>query len=129
MKSVKKHSQFQRIVLSALSFLLFSTMTVTAQEGDPVNGKKLFNTHCAACHKLDKKLIGPALEGVSERHSREWLQSWIKDSQALIKSGDEDAIAIFEEYNKVPMMSFPFLSDQDVDDIVAYTDNKPAPQD
>ena len=29
-------------------------------------------------------------------------------------------------YNKVPMMFNPFLCDQDVDDILAYKDNKPA---
>lgn len=127
MKSVNKHSQFQRIVLSSLSFLLFFSLQVSAQQGDPAKGKELFNANCVACHKLDKKLIGPALEGVSERRSREWLQSWIKDSQALIKSGDADAIEIYEEYNKVPMQAFPFLSDQDVDDLIAYTDNKPAP--
>lgn len=27
-------------------------------------GRKLFKTLCAACHKLDKRLIGPALGGI-----------------------------------------------------------------
>ncbi len=126
MKSVKKHSQFQRIALLSLSFLLFFSLQANAQEGDSGNGKSLFNANCAACHKLDKKLIGPALGGVSERRSREWLQAWIHDNQALIKSGDAEAIAIFEEFNKSPMQAFPQLSEQDVDDIIAYTDGKPA---
>ena len=51
--------------------------------------------------ELDKKLIGPPLEGISEKRSREWLQSWIRDNNALRASGDQDAIAIFEEYNKI----------------------------
>ena len=29
-------------------------------------GKKLFNANCAACHKLNKRAVGPALRGVSE---------------------------------------------------------------
>ncbi|WP_196886471.1 c-type cytochrome [Aureivirga sp. CE67] len=29
-------------------------------------GTKIFNSNCAACHKFDKKLIGPKLENVSK---------------------------------------------------------------
>ncbi|MCK5637917.1 MAG: c-type cytochrome, partial [Flavobacteriaceae bacterium] len=42
-------------LLAGLSFLLLISISLSAQEGDPVNGKKLYNTNCAACHKLDKK--------------------------------------------------------------------------
>lgn len=127
MKSVRKHDQLQRLALLSFSFLMFFSFQLFAQTGDPAKGKELFNANCAACHKLDKKLIGPALEGVTERRSREWLQAWIKDNQALIKSGDDDAIAIYEEYNKMPMQAFPQLSEQDIDDILAYTDGAAAP--
>lgn len=102
----------------------------TAQEivGDAVNGKSIFKTNCAACHKLDKKMIGPALSGVTERRSKEWLAKWIRNNQELRESGDADAIAIFDEYNGYVMTAFPGLSDQDIDDILAYTiegDGKP----
>ncbi len=126
MKSVKRHSLLSRLFINSLAFLLLFTVSVSAQEGDPVNGKKLFNSNCAACHKLDKRLVGPALKGVTERRDREWLHAWIKDNQALIKSGDADAKAIFEEYNNLPMQAFPQFSKQDIDDILAYTDGKPA---
>lgn len=36
--------------------LLTCTASVSAQEGDPVKGKALFNTNCAACHALDRKM-------------------------------------------------------------------------
>ncbi len=32
-----------------------------------IKGKKLFNTNCAACHKLDKKMIGPALRRIEKK--------------------------------------------------------------
>ena len=92
--------------------------------GDPVAGKALFNANCAACHNLDRKMTGPALRGVSAKYDKEWLYKWIKNSSALIKSGDAKAIAIYEEYNKSVMTAFPQLSNTDIDNIIAYTDEK-----
>jgi len=108
------------------SFIFLVSLGLSAQEANPENGKKLFNANCAACHKLDKKLIGPPLKGVSERRSPEWLKAWIKDNAAFRASGDKDAIAIFNEYNGMAMTAYPQLTDQDIIDIVAYTDDKPA---
>jgi cytochrome c551/c552 len=100
-------------------------LNLTAQEPDIAKGKSLFNANCASCHKLNKKLIGPALKGVSAKYEKEWLYSWIKNSAAMIKSGDERAVAIYEEYNKVAMNSFTQLSNEDIDNILAYTDYVP----
>ncbi len=116
-------------VLAALIFL-FSVTTVSAFEGDASNGKKLFKSNCASCHKLDRKLVGPALTGVTDKYSEEWLLAWIRNNAELRASGDADAIAIFEEYNGSVMSAFPALSDQDIFDILQYTiegDKKPVP--
>ena len=88
-------------------------------------GKKLFNANCAACHKLNKRAVGPALKGVSNKYDREWLYTWIKNSTAMVKSGDAQAVAIYEEYNGSVMTSFPQLSNEDIDNIIAYTDYTP----
>ncbi len=109
----------------ALIVFLFSVLSTLAygQEisGDAANGKTLFNANCASCHKLDKKAIGPALGDVTERRSTEWLVKWIVNNAELRASGDEEAIAIFEEYNGSVMPAFPGLSEQDVMDILVYT--------
>ena len=109
---------------SALLFVLLSQV-LFAQNPDPVIGKKLFNANCAACHKVNKKAVGPALKGVSAKYEKEWLYSWIKNSSAMIKAGDEQAVAIWEEYNKSAMNAFPQLSTVDIDNIIAYTDYTP----
>ena len=88
-------------------------------------GKKLFNANCAACHKLNKRAVGPALKGVSAKYDKEWLYTWIKNSTAMVKSGDAQAVAIYEEYNGSVMTSFPQLSNLDIDNILAYTDYIP----
>ena len=85
-------------------------------------GRKLYNNLCASCHKLDRKLIGPALAGVTERRENDWLKAWIKNNAALRASGDRDAIAIFNEYNGSVMSAFPQLSDAQIDDILYYTE-------
>ena len=106
-------------------FLFFASFSLGAQEADVQAGKKLFNANCAACHKLNKKAVGPALKGVSAKYDREWLYSWIKNSAAMIKDGDPQAVAVWEKYNKVAMNAFPLLSNTDIDNILAYTDYTP----
>ena len=98
-----------------------------AAGGDPVKGKQLFNQNCAACHALDRKMTGPALANVEARLAedegldREWLGQWIKNSPGMISSGDAYANKIYAEYNQAAMTAFPTLSEQDIDDILAYT--------
>lgn len=99
-----------------------TTTAAPAAGGDAVQGKALFNANCAACHKLDSKMTGPALRGVSARHDKEWLHKWINNSKALISAGDAEAVKVFEENNKVAMTAFPQLSAADIDNIIAYTD-------
>jgi mono/diheme cytochrome c family protein len=121
---------FKRIVTSHalnLIFVLLIALNTSAQEPDIAKGKSLYNANCASCHKLNKKLIGPALKGVSAKYDKEWLYAWIKNSAAMIKAGDEQAVAIYEEYNKVAMNAFPQLSNEDIDNILAYTDYVPEP--
>ena len=69
--------------------------------------------------------MGPALKGVSAKYDKEWLYTWIKNSTAMVKSGDAQAVAIYEEYNGSVMTSFPQLSNEDIDNIIAYTDYTP----
>ena len=116
-----------KLVLFITFFSLFQSFCFSQEEKDDsvTLGKKLFNTNCAACHKLNKKAVGPALRGVSDKYEKEWLYQWIKNSAVFIKSGDAKAVAIWEEYNKSPMTAFPQLSNEDIDNIIAYTDYVP----
>ena len=111
--------------LPLLLLTLCFSFVVNAQEPDIQKGKSLFNANCAACHKLNKRAVGPALAGISAKYDKEWLYSWIKNSTAMVKSGDAQAVAIYEEYNGSVMTSFPQLSNEDIDNILAYTDYTP----
>ena len=113
----------KRILLVAL----LAPSLSTSQEVDIQAGKSLFNTHCAACHQLNRKAVGPALRGVTDKYDKEWLYKWIKNGTQMIKDGDPQAVAIWEEYNRAVMTNYPQFSNQDIDNILAYTDYVPPP--
>jgi mono/diheme cytochrome c family protein len=119
MKKVGNPNSISRIFKFSLAVLLTFSFQIFAQ--DVAAGKALFNANCAACHKLDAKMTGPALRGVGDKYEIEWLQKWIRNSADLIKSGDERANKIFNEYSKSPMTAFPQLSDDDIANMIAYT--------
>lgn len=119
MKKVGNPNSISRILLFSLAFMLTFSIQIFAQ--DAAAGKALFNAQCAACHKLDGKMTGPALRGVGDKYEKEWLYKWIRNSAELIKSGDDRANKIFNEYGQSPMTAFPQLSNEDIDNIIAYT--------
>jgi len=142
MKKVGNHNSISRIYIFSLAFLLTFSLTSIAQNpapataattapaapaaaatggGDAVKGKELFNTNCAACHKLDAKSTGPALRGVAGRHDMAWIYKWVHNSSEMIKSGDAAAVKLFAENNNAVMTPFPQLSEADIDNIIAYT--------
>ena len=106
------------LLLPSLSF---------SQEADIQAGKSLFNANCAACHQLNRKAVGPALSGVTEKYDKEWLYSWIRNGTQMIKDGDPQAVAIWEEYNRAVMTNYPQFSDEQIDNILAYTNFTPPP--
>ena len=142
MKKVGNHNSISRIYLFSITLMLFlfsnsfaqtaaappvAVAAVASSTGDAVKGKELFNANCAACHKLDAKMTGPMLRGISAKHDKEWLYKWIHNSSALIKSGDADAVKLWEEYKPSVMTAFPQLSTGDIDNIIAYTDTPVPP--
>ncbi len=101
-----------------------TTETATSQGGGSdeaviAAGEKLFKANCRACHAIDQKLIGPALAGVYDRRDMDWIKAFIRNSQSVIATGDEYAVALFEEYNKTLMTPFN-LNDSEIESIISY---------
>ena len=65
---INRISRISFSIIIALTTLLASAQGI---EGDVDHGKSLFNANCAACHKLDKKSIGPALGDITEKRAKE----------------------------------------------------------
>ncbi|MGL1885654.1 MAG: c-type cytochrome [Reichenbachiella sp.] len=93
--------------------------TIPSDEAVVLSGEKLFKANCAVCHAVHEKVIGPALKNVHERRDVAWITAFVKNSQKVIKGGDDYAVKLYEEYNKTEMTSFDF-SDEEVLSILAY---------
>ena len=127
-------NNLKRIFLFLLLFtfnyhLLSQSENDQALSSDQISiGQQIFKSNCVSCHTIgDGDLVGPDLMGVTEKRSKEWLMSWITDNKALRESGDKDAIAIYEQYNKQSMQAF-YFSEDEMNDLLAYLENPPVEQ-
>ena len=87
-----------------------------------VSGDKIFKDYCAACHKLSaKKTTGPGLAGLADRREKEWLMSWIKNSNDLIDAGDEYALQLVADNNGINgMVPYGQFSDDEISGVIDY---------
>ncbi|NOY15312.1 MAG: c-type cytochrome [Gammaproteobacteria bacterium] len=84
------------------------------------SGEQLFQGKCASCHSIGGgKIVGPDLAGVHDRRSQEWLEKFVKSPQSVIESGDPDAVAIYEKFNKFPMPA-GLITDKEIKEVLAY---------
>ena len=74
-------------------------------------GAELFKTNCTACHKPDKKFIGPAPKGILERRTPEWVMNMIMDPEGMTKN-DPLAHALLLEFNGSPMANQHMTEEQ-----------------
>ncbi|WP_347173525.1 c-type cytochrome [Polaribacter uvawellassae] len=81
-------------------------------------GKDIYSKMCLACHKLDKKFIGPAPIGIMERRTPEWIMNMILVPEKMVK---EDALAkdLLMEFNGAPMAN-QNLTEEDARAVLEY---------
>jgi len=83
-------------------------------------GKQVFQEICAGCHTIGGgRLVGPDLKGIHDRRSQQWLLEFVKSSQTMIGRGDAQAVALFKEYNNLPMPDMP-VSEHQIKQILQY---------
>jgi cytochrome c551/c552 len=116
---IKSLMRLKGLLLSGiLTLLLFTNLSF----GQTAEAEANFVV-CKACHTIGGgKLVGPDLQGVTERYDEAWLIKFIQNSQELIHSGDPIAVKVFEENNKIPMPPNNLTDDQ-VRDILLYIEN------
>ena len=74
-------------------------------------GEAKFKALCTACHMANQRMIGPALAGVYERRSPEWVMNMILNPDVMIKE-DPIAIALLKEYNNAIMLNQNFTEEE-----------------
>jgi mono/diheme cytochrome c family protein len=80
-------------------------------------GEELFKANCTACHKIEKRLVGPALKGITERRTPEWIMNMILNPENMV---NEDPIAkqLLAEYSAP--MSNQSLTEEEARAILEY---------
>lgn len=103
-------------------FLLIAVSCASVVLANPPadEGRAIFTSRCAGCHTVNKDLTGPALAGVDQRRSMDWIVKFVHSSQTVIRGGDRDAIALFEKFNRIPMPDHSDLTEQNIAAVVEY---------
>lgn len=81
-------------------------------------GAELFKTNCTACHKVEKRFIGPSPKGIMERRSPEWIMNMILDPQLMV-SEDRCAKDLLVEFNGAAMAN-QNMTEAQARDILEY---------
>ncbi len=74
-------------------------------------GEDVYKKMCTACHRVDKKFIGPAPTGILTRRSPEWVMNMIMNPEGMI-SEDPLAKDLLMEFNGAPMANQSLTEDQ-----------------
>jgi mono/diheme cytochrome c family protein len=111
--------------LTASTVLATAYVPVSAEEAAAIaEGDALFKNNCAQCHAVNDRVVGPALAGISKRHSISWLILWVKNSSKVIASGDEYAVKLFDDNGKQQMPAFPQLSASEIKSIITWVSSR-----
>ncbi len=78
------------------------TLGATVDQAMASAGEEVYKSKCLACHKTDKKFIGPAPKGILDRRSPEWVMNMILNPEEMVQK-DPIAKALLVEYNGSPM--------------------------
>ncbi len=81
-------------------------------------GEAKFQAICTACHMPNQRMIGPALAGVYDRRSPEWVMNMIINPDVMLKE-DPIAKALLKEYNNAIMLN-QNLTEEETRNVAEY---------
>ncbi|WP_417588494.1 c-type cytochrome [Owenweeksia hongkongensis] len=94
------------------------TLGETIDQGMVAEGQALFEKNCAACHKTDKKYIGPAPKDILDRRTPEWVMNMIMNPTEMVQK-DPIAKQVLAEANGA-IMADQNISEVDARKILEY---------
>ena len=94
------------------------TLPAEIDQAMAAKGADVYKKMCTACHRPDKKFIGPAPKGVMERRTPEWIMNMILDPEGMVKN-DPLAKALLIEFNGAPMAN-QNLTEEDARAVLEY---------
>ncbi len=80
-------------------------------------GHGVFDVKCVACHKVNERLVGPPLAGVTVKRSPSFIMNMILNPEEMVKKHPEVKAMLAEFY--VPM-TFQNVTEEDARAILEY---------
>ena len=78
------------------------TLAPEIDQAMATHGADVYKKMCMACHRPDKKFIGPAPTGILERRTPEWIMNMILNTEEMVQN-DPLAKELLIEFNGSPM--------------------------
>jgi len=94
------------------------TLGAEIDQAMAAKGMEVYKTKCMACHKPDKKFIGPAPTGILERRTPEWIMNMILNPEEMTQK-DPLAKALLMEFNGSPMAN-QNLTEEEARQVLEY---------
>lgn len=76
-----------------------------------VVGQEVYEAKCTACHKAEKKFIGPAPKDILKRRTAAWVMNMILNPEEMVQK-DPMAKKLLIEYNGSPMANQNLTEDE-----------------
>jgi len=74
-------------------------------------GEEIYEGKCTACHKAEKKFIGPSPKGIFERRTAAWVMNMILNPDEMVQK-DPMAKKLLMEFNGSPMANQNLTEDE-----------------
>ena len=101
-ESAKAETKVDKPNLNGVGPIQEVSLSDTIDEEMATKGEEIFTSKCSACHKTEKRYIGPSPKGILDRRTPEWVMNMILNPDGMVK---EDPVAkqLLMEYNGTPM--------------------------
>lgn len=94
------------------------TLPAEIDEAMVARGKDVYGKMCTACHRVDKKFIGPPPTGILKKRTPEWVMNMILDPEGMVKN-DPLAKKLLIEFNGSPMAN-QNLTEEEARSVLEY---------
>lgn len=74
-------------------------------------GEEIYEAKCTACHKAEKRFIGPSPKGIFERRTAAWVMNMILNPDEMVQK-DPLAKKLLMEFNGSPMANQNLTEDE-----------------
>lgn len=90
--------------------ILLLTFCSLIEAGEPLDGKKVFETYCWGCHHQSAMAFGPSFSEIASKRTPQEIKAYIIEPEAMYKSFG---------YKRSAMTQFK-LKEEELDAVVKY---------